>query len=213
MKFRLSGEFGELSPVRNWQPHTGIDVAIPEGTTLRAVGEGVIDRVFDGADAIGKGLSIQFLDGSRAIYGHMNEVQVREGEHINAGDIIGESGNTGNSTGPHLHFGLKDVDGSPIDPTPMADQLMSITGDNPHYGVLGKLAAIGTESIREKAADYATETLLGVLDALKDIILSGTLLGAGILILLRVAGWKDGGRWTGVLVVVNILFRYLFGAV
>jgi hypothetical protein len=211
MKFQLTGKFGELSPVRNMQPHSGIDLAMPEGTTLRSVADGVVDRVFDGTGLIGKGLSVKFPDGTRAIYGHMNEVKARVGDHVNAGDIVGLSGNTGNSTGPHLHFGLKDADGSVLDPTPIAEKLASISGD--HLGPLGKVIAIGTESIRDKAADMTTEIALGIFDALKDFLLAGTLIGSAVLILLKVAGWRDGGRWAGVLIVVNILLKFLFGGV
>jgi hypothetical protein len=211
MKFRLTGKFGELSPVRNMQPHSGIDLAMPEGTTLRSVADGVVDRIYDGTGLIGKGLSVKFPDGTRAIYGHMNEVKARVGDHLNAGDIIGLSGNTGNSTGPHLHFGLKDANGSVLDPTPIADKLASISGD--HVGPLGKVIAWGTESVREKAADMTTEIALGIFDALKDFLLAGTLIGAAVLIILKVAGWRDGGRWAGVLLVVNVLLKFLFGGI
>jgi hypothetical protein len=119
MKFRLSGEFGELSPVREFRPHSGIDIAMPEGTTLRAVGEGVVDRIYDGTGAIGKGLSIKFDDGTRAIYGHLSDVKAQIGQHVDAGQVVGYSGNTGHSTAPHLHFGMKDADGSLLDPTPL----------------------------------------------------------------------------------------------
>jgi hypothetical protein len=211
MKFRLTGKFGELSPVRNMQPHSGIDLAMPEGTTLRSVADGVVDRVFDGTGLIGKGLSVKFPDGTRAIYGHMNEVKAHVGDHVNAGDIVGLSGNTGNSTGPHLHFGLKDANGSVLDPTPIAEKLASISGD--HLGPLGKVIAIGTESVREKAADMTTEIALGIFDALKDFLLAGTLIGSAVLIILKVAGWRDGGRWAGVLIVVNVLLKFLFGGI
>jgi hypothetical protein len=211
MKFRLTGKFGELSPVRDWQPHSGIDLAMPEGTTLRSVADGVVDRVYDGTGLIGKGLSVQMPDGTRAIYGHMNEVKAHVGDKVNAGDIVGISGNTGNSTGPHLHFGLKDANGSVLDPTPIADKVASISGD--HLGPLGKVIAIGTESIRDKAADMTTEIALGIFDALKDFLLAGTLIGAAVLIILKIAGWRDGGRWAGVLIVVNILLKFLFGGI
>jgi hypothetical protein len=211
MKFRLTGKFGELSPVRNMQPHSGIDLAMPEGTTLRSVADGVVDRVYDGTGLIGKGLSVRMPDGTRAIYGHMNEVKAHVGDHLNAGDIVGLSGNTGNSTGPHLHFGLKDANGSVLDPTPYADKLASISGE--HLGPLGKVIAIGTESVREKAADMTTEIAFGIFDALKEFLLAGTLIGAAVLIILKIAGWRDGGRWAGVLIVVNILLKFLFGGI
>ena len=211
MKFRLSGEFGELSPVRNWQPHSGIDLAIPENTTLRAIGEGVVDKVFTGEGAIGKGLSIKFPDGSRAIYGHMNEVQQQVGSQVNAGEVIGLSGSTGNSTAAHLHFGLKDPQGNVLDPTPLAEQLANISGNDVSQNAISKLLSWGGESLREHTAAVATEIALGILDALKDLLLGATLVGSAVMILLKVAGWKDGGRWTGMLLVANILIKFLFG--
>lgn len=211
MKFRLSGEFGELSPVRNWQPHTGIDLAIPENSTLRAIGEGVVDKVFTGEGPIGKGLSIQFPDGSRAIYGHMNEVKAKIGEHVDPGQIIGLSGSTGNSTAAHLHFGLKSPDGSIVDPTPLAEQLANISGNDVTQGLVTKMFMKGTQPLREKAAEMTTEIVLGVLDALKDFLLASTLIGSAVMLILHVAGWKDGGRWTGMLIVANILIKFLFG--
>lgn len=221
MKFRLSGEFGELSPVRNWQPHTGIDLAIPENSTLRAVGEGIVDKVFTGEGAIGKGLSIKFEDGSRAIYGHMNKVDVKVGDRCDVGEVVGLSGNTGNSTAAHLHFGLKSPEGEFVDPTPIADYVANISGNingpipgllgTEHNGPLMKLVDVGTQSLREKAADATTEILLGALDAIGDLLLATTLVGSAVLILLKVAGWRDGGMWAGVLIVVNVLMRTLFG--
>ncbi|PLR89520.1 M23 family metallopeptidase [Bacillus sp. T33-2] len=212
MKFRLTGEFGELALVRDMLPHSGIDLAMPEGTILRSIADGVVDKVFDGSGAIGKGLSVQMPDGSHAIYGHMSDINVHVGQHIHVGDIIGASGNTGNSTGPHLHFGMKDADGSFVDPTPLAEQLANISGPDISPGaVFSKLFQHGTETLREKAADATTEIILGILDAAKDLLMAGTLIGAAVLIILKVAGWRDGGRWAGVLIVVNILMKFLFG--
>jgi hypothetical protein len=226
MKFRLTGKFGELSPVRDFQPHSGIDLAMPEGTTLRSIANGVVDRVYDGTGAIGRGLSVKLPDGTRTIYGHMNEVKAHVGDQVNAGEVIGLSGNTGNSTGPHLHFGMKDASGHVMDPTSHAEQLANISGDHVAPGVLtslfnnhgtqGPLTRLfygSTETLRDHVADATTEILLGVLDAVKDVLLAGTLVGSAVMMLLKVGGWKDGGRWTGVLIVANILLRVLFGGI
>lgn len=213
MKFRLTGAFGELSPIRNLQPHSGIDLAIPENSTLRAIREGVVDKVFTGEGNIGKGLSIRLEDGTRAIYGHMNEVKAKVGEHVDAGQIVGLSGNTGNSTGAHLHFGLKDADGSVLDPTPFAEQLSNISGNDVTQGALTKLIGLGGDTVREHAAEMVTEIALGIFDALKDLLLAGTLIGSATMMILKVAGWKAGGRWTGVLIVANLLLKLLFGGI
>lgn len=211
MKFRLTGKFGELSPVRGFQPHSGIDLAMPEGTTLRAIKDGVIDRVFDGTGAIGKGVSIRLPDGTRAIYGHMNDVKAHVGEHVHAGEIIGLSGNTGNSTGAHLHFGLKDASGHVIDPTPLADNVASMSGNDYMTGPIPKLFDVGRDAVREHAAEMTKEIALGICDTLKEFLLDATLVGSAVMVILKVAGWHDGGRWAGTLIVANILIKFLFG--
>lgn len=122
MRINITSRFGDVDRLHP-KGHTGIDFALPEHSVLRAVSEGVVDRIYDGTGAIGKGLSIKFPDGSRAIYGHMSEVKAKIGEHVDAGEIIGLSGNTGFSTGPHLHFGMKDGAGAFVDPTPLAGKL------------------------------------------------------------------------------------------
>jgi len=210
MKFKLTSGFGDISPVRNWQPHTGIDLAIPENSTLRSIKEGVVDKVYSGEGSLGNGIKINFNDGTQGIYGHMNEVKAKVGEHISAGEVIGLSGNTGNSTGAHLHFALKE-NGQYVDPAPVAEQLAEISG-NVSPGIITKLLSTGgSETLKEKTADVTTEIILGVMDAVKDLLLGATLVGAGVLILLKVAGWKDGGRWAGMLIVANILIKFLFG--
>jgi hypothetical protein len=104
--------------------------------------------------------------------------------------------------------------------------LASISGDHVAPGVLtslfnnqgtqGPLTRIfygSTETLRDHVADATTEIIFGVFDALKDLLLAGTLVGSGVLILLKVAGWRDGGRWAGVLIFVNILLKFLFGGI
>jgi hypothetical protein len=67
--------------------------------------------------------------------------------------------------------------------------------------------------LRDHVADATAEILLGVFDAVKDILMAGTLIGSAVMIILKVAGWRDGGRWTGVLIVANILLRVIFGGI
>lgn len=128
MIVRITSKFGAVDAVHK-TPHTGNDYAIPEGTTLRAVGDGIVDKVFNGSDKIGRGLSVQYEDGSRVIYGHMKEVSVKVGEHVGNGEVVGLSGNTGHSTGPHLHIGAKDAGGGWLDPTPIGEQVVKSAGD------------------------------------------------------------------------------------
>lgn len=128
MKFRLSGKFGELAEVRDWQPHTGIDLAVPKGETLRSIADGVVTKVFDGSGSIGKGVAIKVKEGQTHIFGHMSQTSVKPGQELHAGDTLGLSGSTGNSTASHLHFGVQNPDGSFVDPAPLAEAVDAATG-------------------------------------------------------------------------------------
>ena len=91
-------------------PHNGIDFGAPVGTPLYAVAEGTV--IADGDNdiyAYGKWIALQHsIDGKEFItlYGHLNKKSVKKGESVKEGQRIGDMGNTGNSTGPHLHFGV-----------------------------------------------------------------------------------------------------------
>lgn len=122
MKVRITGKYGEVD---NLHPngHTGIDLGLSEGTPLRSLFNGVVEKVVDyGPENIGKGVLVKFSDGTTGIYGHMSRILVKEGQKVAEGQKLGLSGNTGFSTGPHLHFSLKE-DGHFVDPTPLADKL------------------------------------------------------------------------------------------
>jgi murein DD-endopeptidase MepM/ murein hydrolase activator NlpD len=197
MILRITSKFGSVDAVHK-TPHSGVDLAMHEGTPLRAVAEGVIDRIYDGTGAIGKGLSIRWPDGTRVIYGHMNEVKARIGEHVHAGEIIGLSGNTGNSTGPHLHLGMRAPDGSWLDPTPLADKVANINWvDGPLIRLEGWLG----EKIREVTFD-------GVTDYLADFIVAFPIIavvGGGVYALLNMFS-KGAARWGVIATVVYGLF-------
>lgn len=86
--------------------HTGIDLAVPVGTPVRSVGSGEV--VFAGrSGAYGKAVTIRMDDGKYTLFAHLSTLSVREGDRVEAGTLIGESGNTGRSTGPHLHFEVR----------------------------------------------------------------------------------------------------------
>ena len=153
MKFRLTSPYGELSLVHP-KPHTGIDLAMPEGTPLRSVVNGVVEKIVDyGNENIGKGVIIAFEDGKKAIYGHMSDVTVKVGDKLNYGDLIGYSGNTGHSTGPHLHFGIKDGNRF-IDPSEYEKNLQEICGSWAHVNVGETQYAFGIEDTDIDIVDF-----------------------------------------------------------
>lgn len=97
--------------------HTGpkgryaIDIAMPVGTPIVAARDGVIVSIENnqsgrGTNPAGNFVRIMHDDGTMGVYLHLKQgsVQVREGQRVRAGELLAQSGNTGNSTGPHLHF-------------------------------------------------------------------------------------------------------------
>ncbi|MGW0085292.1 transglycosylase family protein [Streptomyces sp. NPDC003393] len=97
--------------------HTGVDFAVPTGTSVHAAGAGrVVDAGWGGA--YGYQVVIRHADGRYTQYGHLSAISVRAGQTVTAGQRIGRSGATGNVTGPHLHFEVRTGPGfgSDIDP-------------------------------------------------------------------------------------------------
>ncbi|WP_210575406.1 LysM peptidoglycan-binding domain-containing M23 family metallopeptidase [Streptomyces sp. GESEQ-4] len=97
--------------------HTGVDFAAPTGTPLKAVGAGTVVSA-GWAGAYGNEVVIKLADGHYAQYAHLSSLSVSSGQSVTAGQQIGLSGSTGNSTGPHLHFEIRTTPnyGSDVDP-------------------------------------------------------------------------------------------------
>ncbi|KPI32457.1 Peptidase M23, partial [Actinobacteria bacterium OV450] len=97
--------------------HTGVDFVASSGTTVRAVGAGTVVSAGWGG-AYGNEVVIRHADGKYSQYGHLSQLSVSAGQSVTAGQTIGLSGSTGNSTGPHLHFEIRTGPsyGSDIDP-------------------------------------------------------------------------------------------------
>ena len=94
--------------------HAGVDLAGRTGTPVMATANGVVKNVVQGR-YIGKVIQIDHLNGYQTLYGHMNRTYVQKGQRITRGQIIGELGNSGRSTGPHLHYGVI-YNGRAVDP-------------------------------------------------------------------------------------------------
>lgn len=104
--------------------HGGLDIGCPEGTKLYAINSGTVASVGNNPDAkAGIHVIIEhendILGNTSSIYMHCTEILVEPGDKIEKGQLIALSGNTGNSTGPHLHIGIKDSSGTYIDPEPL----------------------------------------------------------------------------------------------
>lgn len=94
--------------------HAGVDIPVPVGTPVRASQSG---RVIIAGPTGGYGNYICIAHGGAmsTCYGHNNSIGVSQGQSVKQGQIIAQSGNTGNSTGPHMHFEVR-INGSPVDP-------------------------------------------------------------------------------------------------
>lgn len=99
--------------------HTGVDFKVPAGTPVVASSTGLVVASGSGG-SYGNQVVIKHADGKYSQYAHLSRADVRKGEKVDRGQVIGLSGNTGNSTGPHLHFEVRTGPdyGSDVDPTP-----------------------------------------------------------------------------------------------
>ncbi|MFD4788057.1 M23 family metallopeptidase [Streptomyces sp. NPDC058459] len=111
----LSAGFGQAGV--NWMSvHTGIDFPVSYGTTVMAATDGVVTTKWN--SAYGNMLVLTAKDGTETWYCHLSSYRVPSGTTVKAGEPVAYSGNSGNSTGPHLHFEVRPAGGSAIDPLP-----------------------------------------------------------------------------------------------
>ena len=106
--YRLTSAFGmRKHPVLGVvRMHNGIDMACAAGTPIYATRAGTVTRTAYQASGAGNYVSINHLDGFSSIYMHMTHYVVSQGQNVSQGQLIGYVGNTGISTGDHLHFGI-----------------------------------------------------------------------------------------------------------
>lgn len=130
MKYTITSRFGDRESFRD-HAHRGIDLKMNEGEPLKSIADGeIIIRDFGGHNA-GKTIIINGEDGRQYIYGHLSKFNVTEGQHVSEGDLIGLSGNTGFSTGAHLHFGVKEGNRF-VDPAPFVNKVQHMNDTVTH---------------------------------------------------------------------------------
>jgi murein DD-endopeptidase MepM/ murein hydrolase activator NlpD len=101
--------------------HEGLDIAAPIGTPIHVPLAGTV--ISSGpASGFGLWVRVQHADGTITVYGHINRSFVHVGQQVAAGDVIAETGNRGQSTGPHLHIGVME-NGVYVNPRPWLDAL------------------------------------------------------------------------------------------
>ncbi len=117
---RISSPFGFRDhPVLGTRKlHTGVDISVRSGTEVKATADGVVLRA--GEDAVsGRYLVIDHGRGVTSAYGHNSELLVARGDQVRRGQLLALSGNTGRSTGPHLHYQIE-IEREPVDPLLLA---------------------------------------------------------------------------------------------
>ncbi len=95
--------------------HKGMDFTAPTGTPIYASGNGTIYRADSRASGFGNHIEIDHGYGYKTIYAHLNKYNVKQGQKVKRGDLIGFVGNTGRSSGPHLHYEVH-KNGKPVNP-------------------------------------------------------------------------------------------------
>ena len=122
---RITTRFG-TGRVLNGKPrasHSGVDIAGPRGTPVKTANSGKV-LLADDFYLSGKTVVVDHGWGVSTIYAHLDRIDVREGQTVERGQVLGTVGSTGRATGPHLHFGAF-IRGAKVDPL----QLIEVTRD------------------------------------------------------------------------------------
>ena len=118
---KITSDFGyRKSPAQGATTnHSGIDIAVPVGTPVKSIADGTVTAAKGGMRGYGNGVFVDhgIINGKHVVseYGHLSKFEVKTGAKVKQGQIIAKSGNTGVSTGPHLHLTIRE-NGIPVNP-------------------------------------------------------------------------------------------------
>ncbi|HEY9723037.1 MAG TPA: peptidoglycan DD-metalloendopeptidase family protein [Oscillatoriaceae cyanobacterium] len=109
---------GVVAPIPGWQNeisqhyggpggHPGVDIAVPQGTPIHAAKDGTVVYAQFNSGGYGNLVILQHDDGTFTMYAHQSQIEVSQGQHVSAGQELGLVGATGDATGPHLHFEVR----------------------------------------------------------------------------------------------------------
>ncbi len=106
--YRHSSGWSEGEGSGQFNHHESIDIAVPVGYSVKATAAGTVIHAYDMGykKSYGKVVIIRHANNVYSLYGHLSQINVAKGANVAQGDIIGKSGNTGNSSGAHLHFAI-----------------------------------------------------------------------------------------------------------
>ena len=145
-----SGFSMRMHPVlQTWRAHLGVDYAAPTGSTVRTVGDGVVE--FAGVqNGFGNVIIVKHRNENTTVYAHLSRIDVRQGQAVSQGDQIGAVGMTGWATGPHLHFEFR-VNGVHQDPTTLARQNDSRPVSTAALPAFSQLASVMRQQLSQAA--------------------------------------------------------------
>lgn len=109
----ISSRYGSISSIRS-SAHTGLDIAASIGTPIKVVANGTVTFA-SYSGSYGNLIKVDHGNGVETWYAHTNKMYVTVGQEVKAGDVIATVGNTGNSTGPHLHLEIR-INGIHVNP-------------------------------------------------------------------------------------------------
>jgi murein DD-endopeptidase MepM/ murein hydrolase activator NlpD len=116
LKHMASGFGWRIHPIYKTEKfHAGMDFTAPVGTEIHATGNGSVEKIEYDGRGLGNNVTISHGYGYESVYGHMSKILVKPGQKVMRGDLIGYVGNTGSSTGPHLHYEVR-KNGNPLNP-------------------------------------------------------------------------------------------------
>lgn len=125
--YHISSLFGRrLDPIHGWTAfHEGLDIATRKGVPVYCTADGTVEKVEIQFRGYGRQVIINHGFGYKTRYAHLNRIDVAEGDVLKRGDMIGTVGNSGKSTGPHLHYEVM-YRGRSVNPTNYLDLQVSV---------------------------------------------------------------------------------------
>ena len=108
---RISSTFGEH---RGSTRHKGLDLTAPKGTKVRATADGRVTFAGRSGD-FGRLVIVEHNNGYETRYAHLKSIEVKKGKKLKRGAVVGTVGESGNATGPHLHYEVR-LQGTPVNP-------------------------------------------------------------------------------------------------
>jgi hypothetical protein len=154
--------------------HSGVDYAITEGTPVSVIQPGQVTYAQFNDGGYGYAVQVAHPGGSSSFYGHLSKISVKEGQQIEPGTVIGNVGSTGRSTGPHVHFEVRQGSKRLEIPTGEGDKYFRFGGNvkvKPKSGASGKPTAVlmaGTNDYGDPKSGAA-----GITKAIKELQAKG----------------------------------------